>query len=90
MMAESTSDLAGRLGRARAPKARLDPTAVYYTPADIARAMGWSTLRVRRWLKRAGILERRHGTLITTPERLHAEFPEVWHRLIGGTLADED
>jgi hypothetical protein len=63
------------------------PPPAYYTPADLRKhfGRGWTTERVRRWLKRAGVLEKRHGTLVTTGERLASAFPEIYRRL---TLSD--
>lgn len=60
------------------------PPPAYYTPSDLKKhfGRGWTTQRVRRWLKRAGVLEERHGTLITTGERLASAFPEVYRRLV--------
>lgn len=56
----------------------------YYTPAQLKPLFGrgWSTQRVRRWLKRAGVLENRHGVVVTTAERLAASFPEIYRRLL--------
>lgn len=56
----------------------------YYTPKQLRRffGKGWSTRRVREWLGRAGVLESRHGTVVTTAERLAAEFPEIYRRLL--------
>jgi hypothetical protein len=57
---------------------------VYFTVPEVARLLGrgWSTRRTRDWLQRAGVLEDRHGTLVTTAERLAASFPEVYRRLV--------
>lgn len=57
---------------------------VYYTPAHLKPyfGKGWSTRRVRRWLERAGVLEDRHGTQVTTSERLASAFPEVYRRMV--------
>jgi hypothetical protein len=61
-----------------------ETTPCYYTPAQLRPLFGrgWSTRRVRRWLERAGVLENRHGTVVTTAERLAASFPEVYRRLL--------
>lgn len=52
------------------------------TAPEIARALGWTTQRARRWLKRSGA-GRKSGAYsrapwITTPERLRECFPEAW------------
>ena len=62
---------------------------VYFTIGDICDALGarWSARRVRRWLGRAGILERRFGVVITTPERLLEAFPELYRALIGREIS---
>ncbi|HET9954151.1 MAG TPA: hypothetical protein VFQ61_06590 [Polyangiaceae bacterium] len=62
---------------------------LFYTIKDVQQAIGpsWSQRRVRRWLSRAGALERRYGTVVTTPERLASSFPEVYQRLL---RSDED
>jgi hypothetical protein len=67
---------------------QLPDEAPFFEVAQIKAVLGprWSLRRTRRWLHRAGVLERRHGVLVTTAERLHAEFPEIYQRLIG---ADE-
>jgi hypothetical protein len=64
------------------PTAELPPC--YYTPSQLRPffGKGWSTRRVRRWLDRAGVLEMRHGTPITTAERLATAFPELYRRLL--------
>lgn len=64
-----------------------EPT-VYFTVPQISKLLGrgWTTRRTRRWLDRAGVLERRHGVVITTGERLAASFPEIYRRLV---MADE-
>jgi hypothetical protein len=65
-------------------KAAVEQSPLYYTPQQLAPLFGrgWTTRRVREWLRRAGVLEDRHGTLVTTAERLAAEFPEVYRRLL--------
>lgn len=57
---------------------------VYYTAAMLKPyfGRGWTTRRIRRWLDRAGVLEDRHGTTVTTAERLASAFPEVYRRLV--------
>jgi hypothetical protein len=57
---------------------------VYYTPKQLRPfyGKGWSTRRVREWLKRAGVLEDRFGTPVVTAERLASAFPEVYRRLV--------
>lgn len=64
---------------------QLPTEAPYFEVAQIKAVLGprWSLRRTRRWLHRAGVLERRHGVLVTTAERLHAEFPEIYARLLG-------
>jgi hypothetical protein len=61
---------------------------LFYTMRDVQRAVGgeWSQRRIRRWLARAGALERRYGTVVTTPQLLATSFPEIYQRLI----EDED
>lgn len=55
----------------------------YYTIAELRRhfGRGWSTQRVRRWLKREGVLEKRGRLFVATSERLAAAFPEVYRRI---------
>lgn len=79
--------MAQHTGR-RAPIA--PPPPLFYTVGQVRRAIGmdWSARRVRRWLDRAGALERRFGTVVTTAERLAVAFPEVYRRLI--ELEDDD
>jgi len=63
---------------------RVDDGQMFYTVRDVQRAIGgsWSARRVRRWLDRAGALERRFGTVVTTPELLSVSFPEIFRRLV--------
>lgn len=63
------------------------PAPVFFTIRQVQRALGseWSARRIRRWLARAGVLERRFGIVVTTPERLATAFPELYRRLL-----DED
>ena len=60
----------------------LPANALYFTVPQIAKVMGWEVRRARRWLHRAKVLEKRHGTLVTTAERLASEFPETYRRLL--------
>lgn len=64
---------------------KAEPT-VYFTVPQIQKLLGrgWTTRRTRRWLDRAGVLERRHGIVVTTGERLAASFPELYRRLAMG------
>lgn len=64
---------------------------VYITIPQIQEVVGdgFSTRRLRRWLDRAGVLERRYGTVVTTPERLAVAFPEVYRGLVQGEDIDE-
>lgn len=63
--------------------AKVEPT-VYFTVPQIRKLLGrgWTTQRTRRWLDRAGVLERRHGVVLTTGERLASAFPELYRRLV--------
>jgi hypothetical protein len=54
---------------------------LYYSVRDVAKVLGWGYLRTWRWVRRTGIFVRRGGRLVTTRERLVAEFPEVMHRI---------
>lgn len=63
---------------------------VFLSVKDIARALGWSPRRTRAWLWRAGVLERRFGTVVTTPERIASAFPEVYRRLLDEQPEDLD
>lgn len=57
------------------------PRATYLSVPDVAQLFGWTTEATRKWLTKAGLLVRRGGRPVTTPERLHAEFPEAFQRL---------
>jgi len=74
-----------------AAHARSEPP-LFYTIAQVRNAIGadWSARRVRRWLWRAGALERRHGIVVTTPERLASAFPEVYRRLLERLEGNEE
>ncbi len=45
--------------------------------ADIAKRIGWSTERTRRWLKSLGALEKRGRKFVTTKTKLRSVFPEM-------------
>jgi hypothetical protein len=65
---------------------------VFYTVPQIAKALGrgWTVRRTRDWLHRAGAIEKRHGTLVTTAERLASEFPEAYRRLLESGDGNDD
>lgn len=65
---------------------------IFITVGQVRAALGerWSPRKVRRWLERAGVLERRFGVLVTTPERLATAFPEIYRRLIAQQPDNED
>lgn len=58
----------------------------FYSAKDIARIMGWTTHRAKRWLKRTGAgFKLGHGTGVrwyTTVDRLRSEFPELLDMLV--------
>lgn len=58
----------------------------YIETAEVARALGpgWSTERVRRWLKRRGAAIKIDGRWYTTRAKLRAAFPEVYEELLIG------
>lgn len=56
--------------------------ALYFRVPELARAAGMPLREMRDWLHRAGMLERRHGKLVTTAERVASEFPEAYRRLL--------
>lgn len=45
---------------------------------DIARHLGWTTRRARRWLISTGTGAKRGGRYCTTPAKLAAHFPEIY------------
>jgi hypothetical protein len=50
--------------------------------ADIARYLGWTTERARRWLISTGAGSKRGGRYCTTPGKLAAHFPEVFDAVL--------
>lgn len=58
----------------------LPPGAPLFTISDVQAMLGprFSGRRTRRWLDRAGLTERRHGTIIVSTDRLFTEFPELF------------
>ena len=62
------------------------------TIAEVRAVLGqsWSARRVRRWLDRAGVLERRHGTIVVATERLAIEFPEIYQQILTFQDAEDD
>lgn len=49
---------------------------------DIARHLGWTTQRARRWLISTGAGAKRGGRVCTTPAKLAAHFPEVFDAVL--------
>jgi hypothetical protein len=49
---------------------------------DIAKHLGWTTQRARRWLVSTGAGVRRGGRVCTTPAKLAAHFPEAFDCVI--------
>lgn len=60
------------------------------TSVDIAKLLGWSTPRARRWLLNTGAGQKRAGRVVTTPTALAAHFPEVLAVLARDVVGDED
>jgi hypothetical protein len=54
----------------------------YLSVPEVAKLIGWNTERTRKWLTRAKVIVRRGGRPVVTTERLHAEFPEAFQRLV--------
>lgn len=65
------------------------PFGAILTIADIAKAIGWRTRRVRRILKEAGAITKIGGRWVTTQGRLRAHMPEVLDALQATALAAE-
>ena len=65
---------------------------IFLTVRQVQNALGrgWSLRSVRRWLHRAGALERRYGTLVVSPEQLIVTFPEVFRRILEEQDAEDD
>jgi hypothetical protein len=57
------------------------------TTGELARALGWSVRRTRRWLCRAGATHRVGGRYVTTREALIAAFPGAYEAV--GAIADD-
>ena len=54
---------------------------IYFTPAEVAEAIGKSPKTARRWLAREGALIKRGGRYYTTAEHLVTAFPEAFQAL---------
>ena len=48
---------------------------------DVAKAIGWSTQRTRRWLKSLGAVEKRGNKWVTTKTRLKLALPEAYEAM---------
>ena len=57
------------------------PIAPLLYTADIAKMTGWQTQRVRRLLKRMGVLSADGRNYYTTRERLARACPAIWEAL---------
>lgn len=67
------------------PRGSKPPTnaeVLYFRVPKLAAAAGMDVREMRDWLHRAGLLERRHGKLVVTAERVACEFPEAYRRLL--------
>jgi hypothetical protein len=58
-------------------KAPKQPPDVFYTMPQVAQLVGWPVWKVRRWLRRSGIVEKRYGTLVVSSLWLGTAFPEL-------------
>lgn len=58
--------------------------------ADMARLLGWTTERMRRWLLRENCAFRRRGYWYTTPNMLREAFPELYTELLPDLIDDEN
>lgn len=70
----------------RGSKPPLNAEVLYFRVPKLAQAAGMDVREMRDWLRRAGLLEWRHGKLVVTAERVACEFPEAYRRL----LAEDD
>lgn len=59
---------------------KLLPTLIF--TADVARYLGWSTTRARRWLLSTGAGVKRGNRVCTTPARLAAHWPEIFSAVV--------
>jgi len=53
-----------------------------FTTQDLAERLEWSTQRTRRWLQRSGAGVKRNGRVVTTPQLLARNFPELWDEIV--------
>jgi phage antirepressor YoqD-like protein len=56
---------------------------VYIEIYQVAKVLGWTHYKARRWLRAANALVMRGDTMVTTPDKLRESFPEVWSELLG-------
>jgi hypothetical protein len=68
--------------KARGSKPPTNAEVLYFRVPKLAAAAGMEVREMRDWLHRAGLLERRHGKLVVTAERVACEFPEAYRRLL--------
>jgi hypothetical protein len=60
----------------------MTPSQIYFRVSEIAVAAGLPPSTVRRWLDRAGLLERvAPGVRMVSREHLACEFPRLWDAL---------
>ena len=76
--------------KVRGTKPPMNAEALYFRVPRLAAAAGMELREMRDWLRRAGLLERRHGKLVVTAERVACEFPEAYRRLLEQDNANDE
>jgi hypothetical protein len=62
---------------------------IVLTVSEVARIIGWTKTKTRRWLDKCGALTTRGGRAVTTPELLRSTFPEAWDECLTALEARE-
>jgi len=64
------------------PPEALQARRVYFSMAEIAQVLGWSTKRTRQWLQREGAVVRHGRDYFTTRSLLRQAFPQTWSEVV--------
>lgn len=58
-----------------------DDSQVWISMGDLARVLGWSTIRTKRWFRKNRAAVKRGGRWYTTRSLIRRAFPEEWEEV---------
>lgn len=71
------------------PPPALPARRIYFTCAEIAKVLGWTTERAREWLVREKAVVRHGRHYFTTRGLLRRAFPETWSEVVAAIGSDD-